>query len=202
MYTVPNLLKEIKARLQPIAGECSLNEAEIILEHAMHCSRSDLYVMAGRVISEDQRHEIDAVVKRRLTHEPLPYILGAVHFHSKEFIVSNAVLIPRPDTEVLVEKVLEMEPEGPCSFLDVGIGSGAIAESLASRRRLWNGIGLDISEMALKIARTNCSVQIGLVCGDLFSTLKKERHFDFIVSNPPYISETEMAELDQSGKGL
>jgi release factor glutamine methyltransferase len=202
MYTVPNLLKEIKARLQPIAGECSLNEAEIILEHAMHCSRSDLYVMAGRVISEDQRHEIDAVVKRRLTHEPLPYILGAVHFHSKEFIVSNAVLIPRPDTEVLVEKVLEMEPEGPCSFLDVGIGSGAIAESLASRRRLWNGIGLDISEMALKIARTNCSVQIGLVCGDLFSTLKKERHFDFIVSNPPYISETEMAELDQSVKGF
>jgi release factor glutamine methyltransferase len=202
MYTVPNLLKEIKARLQPIAGECSLNEAEIILEHAMHCSRSDLYVIAGRVISDDQHHEIDAVVKRRLTHEPLPYILGAVHFHSKEFIVSNAVLIPRPDTEVLVEKVLEMEPEGPCSFLDVGIGSGAIAESLADRRPRWVAVGIDISEQALKIARTNCRDKIGLLCGNLYSAFIRGPLFDFIVSNPPYISEKEMAELDPSVKGF
>jgi release factor glutamine methyltransferase len=200
MYAVPNLLKEIKARLQPIAGECALNEAEIILEHALQCSRSHLYVNADLVISKERQQVIETAIKRRLTHEPLPYILGSAFFHSKEFFISNDVLIPRPDTEVLVEKILEIESEGPLFFLDVGIGSGAIAESLASRRRLWNGVGLDISEMALKIARINCSVQIGLVCGDLFSTLKKERHFDFIVSNPPYISETEMAKLDQSVK--
>jgi release factor glutamine methyltransferase len=138
------------------------------------------------------------VISRRLTREPLPYILGSAFFHSKEFLVSNAVLIPRPDTEVLVEEVLEIEPEGPLFFLDVGTGSGAISESLARQRPQWKGVGLDISVMALKIARTNCSVQIGLVCGDLFSALKTGRHFDFIVCNPPYISEKEMAELDPS----
>ncbi|MGB7566282.1 MAG: peptide chain release factor N(5)-glutamine methyltransferase [Chitinivibrionales bacterium] len=198
MNTLPNLLKEVKTRIQPIAGECALNEAEIILQHVLHCSRSELYVKTGRRIPREQRNTIKAAIKRRLTDEPLPYILGRAYFHSKEFLVSNAVLIPRPDTEILVEKVLEIEPEDTRSFLDVGTGSGAIAEILVSHRPRWKSVGLDISEQALKIAKVNCSAKIGLLCGDLFSALKTAPYFDFIVSNPPYISEKEMTELDQS----
>jgi release factor glutamine methyltransferase len=166
----------------------------------LQCSRSELYIKADHVISGERHNKIETAIKRRLAHEPLPYILGFAFFHSKEFLVSNAVLIPRPDTEVLVEKVLEIEPEGPCSFLDVGTGSGAIAECLAGRRPQWKAVGLDISEQALKIAKINCGKKIGLVCGDLFSALKMTPHFDFIVSNPPYISGKEMAELDASVK--
>jgi len=198
MNTIPNLLKEIEARIGPIAGECALNEAEIILQHVLHCSRSELYVKTARLISGEQRNKIEAAIKRRLTDEPLPYILGRAYFHSKEFLVSNAVLIPRPDTEILVEKVLEIEPEDTRSFLDVGTGSGAIAEILATHRPQWNAVGIDISEQALKIAKTNCSAKIGLACSDLFSALKTAKYFDFIVINPPYISEKEMAELAPS----
>jgi protein-(glutamine-N5) methyltransferase, release factor-specific len=198
MNTLPNLLKEVKARIQPIAGECALNEAEIILEHVLKFSRGDLYANACQDLSEQQQKHIETIIERRLTREPLPYILGSAYFHSKEFLVSNAVLIPRPDTEILVEKILEIEHEGLCSFLDVGIGSGAIAESLACKRPLWKALGLDISEQALKIAKVNCGVKTGLFCGDLFSALKTASYFDFIVSNPPYISEKEMAELDAS----
>jgi release factor glutamine methyltransferase len=195
---VCKLLEEIQARIEPVAAECALNEAETILEHVLHCSRSDLYVKADRIISEERKNKIEAVINRRLTHEPLPYILGMAYFHSKEFIVSNAVLIPRPDTEILVEKVLELEPEGPRFFIDVGIGSGAIAESLASHRPRWKALGIDISDQTLKIARANCGIKISLLRGDLFSALKETRRFDFIVSNPPYISGKELAELDPS----
>ena len=188
------------ARIEPVSGECAQSEAETIIEHVFQCTRNDLFSNGLPAISDKQIARIDTIVNRLLTNEPLPYILGSAFFHSKEFKVSSDVLIPRPDTETLVEKVLEFEQNDVCRFIDVGTGSGAIAESVRIQRPYWKAIGIDISESALKIAKINCGHAVRLVCSDMFSSIKTGNYFDFIVSNPPYISEIEMKELDASVK--
>jgi release factor glutamine methyltransferase len=125
-------------------------------------------------------------------------VLGSAYFHSKEFIVTKDVLIPRPDTEVLVETVLKLEKAQHCFFADIGIGSGAIAASIALQRPSWTALGVDISFPALKIAKKNCPEHVFLCAADVFSAFKPQAVFDFIVSNPPYIAESEKQNLDSS----
>lgn len=200
MNTFRSLLASIRSRIESVSGECAQSEAETIIEHVFHCTRNDLFSNCLPAISNKQIARIDTIVNRLLANEPLPYILGSAYFHSKEFKVSPDVLIPRPDTETLVEKVLEFERNDVCRFIDVGIGSGAIAESLSMHRPRWKGVGIDICEPALKIAENNCGPAIRLVCSDMFSAIKAGPYFDFIVSNPPYISEIEMKKLEASVK--
>jgi release factor glutamine methyltransferase len=188
----------LKNQLSLVSGESALFEAELILQHVLNCSRSELYIQHNNLISKALQLEFDKILERRKHHEPLPYILGKAYFHSKEFIVNKDVLIPRPDTEILVETILETEKKRNCLFLEIGIGSGAISAILLQERPDWQCIGTDISLSALRVAKQTCPDNVSLVCCDLFASIKPKKHFDFIVSNPPYISASEMAGLETS----
>jgi release factor glutamine methyltransferase len=202
MGSAMKYLELLKNSLAPVAQESALAEAETILKHVLACTRSDLYLASHSTLDREKTSCIDAIVKRRLTGEPLPYVLGKAHFYSLELTVNPDVLIPRPETEVLVEIILKNEQEPHCKFIDVGIGSGAIAAALCDNRISWQGLGIDISCKALSTARKNCGVNASLICCDMLSSFKhigaSSQGFDFIASNPPYIAENEFADLDKS----
>jgi release factor glutamine methyltransferase len=152
----------------------------------------------------------------------LQYIFGKAYFYDREFFVNSDVLIPRPDTETLVETVLNNEKGDTAYFADIGTGSGIIPAILAAHRAGWAAVAVDISYEALRTAARNVSsdpatgrssahvrtsatdrlssapTNIILICCDMLSAVKPQNQFDFIVSNPPYISSPEMKTLDES----
>jgi release factor glutamine methyltransferase len=201
MESITKTLQTLRTTLSPVAQEIALYESEQILQHILKCSRSDLYLKTSQLINEKENIRIRAIVTRRLSGEPLAYILGSVFFYSMEISVNRDVLIPRPETEILVDTVLKNESSAQCSFIDLGTGSGAIAAVLCKERSKWCGTGTDISIAALTTARKNChSNKVKLLCCDMFSSIiisdPQQNGFDFIVSNPPYISQDEMQQLD------
>jgi release factor glutamine methyltransferase len=222
--TFSALLRSTRDALLPIADELSLSEAERILQHVLRCQRSDLYLSPTRLVDGQQRARVDTFIKRRLTGEPLQYVLGIAHFYSLSLVVGPDVLIPRPETEILVETVLAHEKANHERYLDFGVGSGAICAALALNRPRWHGVGLDVSPAALRIARINCPpLKVKLLCCNALSAIRtlsvaggiarsySEQSFgavagnaaacfDFIVSNPPYVSDGEMLQLDDSVK--
>ncbi|MBN1761017.1 MAG: peptide chain release factor N(5)-glutamine methyltransferase [Chitinispirillaceae bacterium] len=194
-----DIVRRTAARLHDTYGELKVPYAERLLEHVLQCTRSELYLRRKHLPDEDRLREIDRIVERCRAREPLDYILGTSFFYTREFEVSPAVLLPRPDTEVLVEQVLAGEEEEQLLFADIGTGSGIIVAVLTEERIRWRGVGIDCSEAALKVARRNVrSERVGLLCADIFSALKKGLLFDFIVSNPPYIPTITMKTLDRS----
>lgn len=197
--TITDFLANIRTRLLPVSGDFALPEAERILGFLLNCSRSELY-LDRRVdsLSPGLLQKIEAVIARRLTDEPLAYILGSVFFYHREFIVSPDVLIPRPDTEILVEVVLKHETADQRTLIDIGTGSGCIAATLAEHKPRWRATAIDRSFNALTVARKNCNSKVFLTCADLVSALKNQPVFDFIVSNPPYITAGGLAELPAS----
>ena len=201
MEPIQKTLETLRKSLAPVSQECALYESEQILQHVLKCSRSDLYLKASQFISEEENIRIRAIVEKRLSGEPLAYILRSVFFYSMEISVNRDVLIPRPETEILVDTVFKNESSEHCSFIDLGTGSGAILAVLCKERPLWRGIGIDNSLAALKTARQNCpSRKSTFLCCDMFSPTKisepQKNGFDFIVSNPPYVSEDEIRQLD------
>jgi release factor glutamine methyltransferase len=203
MESIIKILETLQTSLSPVSQECALYESEQILQHLLKCSRSDLYLKGSRPFSEEENSRIRAIVERRLSGEPLAYILGSVFFYSMEISVNRGVLIPRPETEILVDTVLKNERSEHCSFIDLGTGSGAILAVVCRDRPLWHGIGMDNSLAALETAQQNCSSgKSAFLCCDIFSPIKifetKNNGFDFIVSNPPYVSDSEMRQLDPS----
>ena len=197
---IPECLQFVKNQLTPLSGDLALSEAEQIMEEVLKCSRSDLYLSFNALLFKNQQQEIESIVERRKRREPLPYIFNKAYFHSRSFYIDNSVLIPRPETEVLVETILASEKKPYCLFLDLGIGSGAISSILAMEKPLWQGIGSDLSGAALRIAKRNCGGNVLMLNADAFSAFKLVSRFDFIMSNPPYISAAEMDGLDPSVK--
>jgi release factor glutamine methyltransferase len=200
MSPLKTILINLEESLKPVSGSCSLHEAEIIMQHLLHCSRSQLYsTLAFSEIDDEKRSAIDGIIKRRRTDEPLAYILGTKYFFSKEIFVDRNVLIPRPETEVLVEVVLKNETADFCVFADIGTGSGAIAAVLLAERSSWIAVATDLSRAALRVARRNTPERIRFVCCDMLTAFgTRGARFDFIVCNPPYISAAEMQALDNS----
>jgi release factor glutamine methyltransferase len=139
-------------------------------------------------------------LRRRKAGEPLQYILGDVEFYGLRLVVGPGVLIPRPETEQLVELVLRATAAKPLRVCDLCTGSGAIALALAKERPDWSIAAVDISPDALEYARRNLDMHglsnVTLLQGDLMDVFQEEERFDVIVSNPPYVSEGEYAELD------
>ena len=194
--TVHDALRYIQSLLQPVIGEYAVPQSEEILETLLKCTRTELYLKSKDHIDQSYINQIDAIIARRLQGEPLQYILGQVYFYSREFIVTPDVLIPRPDTEILVEQVLLHEENRTGSFADIGTGSGIIACILTEENPGWNALAIDLSYRSLLVARQNIRSQVRLLCADLLNSLKPNHRFNFIVSNPPYISDTEMNALD------
>jgi len=172
-------------------------ENRILLCHALTLSRVGLITQSERTLTEEEATRLAALVQRRLDGEPIAYIVGEREFFGLPFKVSPAVLIPRPDTELIVELALERLPRHG-RLLDMGTGSGAIAVACAHSRRDAAVSALDLSEDALEIARANAAangVEVRFLRSDWFGALQEER-FALIASNPPYIDAND-AHLSQ-----
>jgi len=178
-------------------------DAELLLAKVLGCERIDLYVRFDEVVGERQRAEFRGLVRQRGERRPTKQILGSCEFMSHEFIVTPDVLIPRPDTETLVECVLAELDAGPRLVCDIGTGSGNIAVSIALARPDATVYAADNSDAALKVAAQNAgqhgvSDRITFCSGDLLGPLAAfgiEGAADCVVSNPPYVSESEFADL-------
>lgn len=175
----------------------ALREAEALVLSCLGLPRSTLYTDPDRVLSSTERTHVEEWLARRCRGEPLGYLIGEREFWSLNFEVSPAVLVPRPETELLVERALcigdALERAGNAlpRILDLGTGSGAIAIALAHERPGWRVTAIERSSEALIVARRNASrhaaSNLELLQGDWFGPIV-DRHFDIVVSNPPYVS--------------
>jgi release factor glutamine methyltransferase len=182
------------------------------LAHSLNLSREELYVCLHRELKEGHKEALERLVQRRISGEPLQYILGHQEFWSINFKVDPRVLIPRPETELLVEQCLlilsEKAFEQNPSVLEIGTGSGAIAIALAKAVKNILLIATDISRDALALAKENAKSggvqdRIEFVNGDLFGPLRPSEEkgpFDLIVSNPPYIVRRKICTLAKEVK--
>jgi release factor glutamine methyltransferase len=180
-------------------------EAELLLAHVLGMKRLDLYLQFDRPVTEVELEAFRSAVRRRLRREPLQYILGEASFRGVTLHVDRRVLIPRPETEVLAGAVLEWaasqaSSEEPRTVLDVGTGSGALAIALVAEGGFAAAVATDVSPGALEVAAQNAqragvTDRIALRCGDLWVPLAPGERFDAIVSNPPYVAESERAQL-------
>ncbi len=164
-------------------------ENRILLCHATGLTRVQLITRADQPLGADQAARLDALVQRRLAGEPIAYIVGRREFFGLDFEVSPAVLIPRPDTELIVELAIERLP-AQGRLLDMGTGSGAIAVSIAHSRPDAQVAALDVSEAALAVAQRNAAhngARVRFLRSDWFGALDAGERFELIASNPPYI---------------
>ncbi len=177
---------------------------EWLLSHVLGIKRLQLYLQYDRPLTSAELDELREMVKRRSKHEPLQYITGSTAFYNAEIMVNPSVLIPRPETEELVELVLKDHPMDSLRLLDIGTGSACIPIACKLERPNWNVTGVDLSTEALKTARMNASlnkVELTLVQGDLHDpNLLHQNTFDIIISNPPYIHHEEANEMDSQVK--
>lgn len=175
-----------------------MNESELVLTHILDCDRASLYLNKDTRLDTLASGRLASILRRRISGEPVQYILGETEFMGLRFRVDKRVLIPRPETEILVEKAQEMlDASGKgARVLDLGTGSGCIAVSLAANIPFAEVWAVDVSADALQAARENAALNhvfIKFVAADLFASpeLKNER-FDLIVSNPPYIPDADL----------
>jgi len=183
-----------------LCGDESRREAEILLGHALGRDRAWLYAHGDDVLEADAAIRFHALLSRRAAGEPLAYLVGRREFWSLDLAVTPDVLIPRPETELLVEIALRHIPQGrEVDIADLGTGSGAIALAIASGRPRARVLASDKSEAALDVARGNARRlridNVECVAGDWCAALG-DRRFALIVSNPPYIAEGD-AHLDR-----
>jgi release factor glutamine methyltransferase len=177
--------------------------AELLLAHILKCKRMDLYLKFDQPLSEQEIVEYRELIKRRGLREPLQYITGTTEFYGSEFKVSPAVLIPRQETELLVEEVIKYSKDkNELKILDIGTGSGNIAITLVQNIQNATLHSIDISPKAIEIAKSNAE-SLGVNGRLLLSnisiekfTVTNDQKYDIIVSNPPYVSIEEFANLE------
>ncbi|MDP9174055.1 MAG: peptide chain release factor N(5)-glutamine methyltransferase [Planctomycetota bacterium] len=211
-WTVQRLLEWTTPFFDRKGIESSRLSAELLLAHVLGVPRIKLYTDYQRAVGAQPLTAYRELVRRAAVQEPVAYLTGKAHFFNLEFIVSRDVLIPRPDTETLVENViqllrLETGLESP-RILDLCTGSGCIAASIAQNVKTSNVIATDISPAAVAIARQNVEKlglagRVSVLEGDLFNALESmvdRQPFHLIVSNPPYIATGQIAGLDRSVK--
>jgi release factor glutamine methyltransferase len=199
--TVISCLARITEFLTPHCPDTPRLDAEVLLTHVLQTERTGLYLSPYRLVSEREKALLDELLSRRIQGEPVSYIIGRKEFWSLRFKVTQAVMIPRPQTETLVETALQIfPPESAPYILELGTGSGAIAVALAAELPGASILATDISSQALLVARENASAHgvtsIRFLQGDLYEPLLgKRKVFDLIISNPPYIPSDEIPRL-------
>ena len=200
-WTVSRILDWTTQHLKKSGCETPRLDAELLLAHARGCARIQLYVQFQEVVTDAQRGVMRDLVKRRAAAEPVAYLIGHREFFSLDFEVTHDTLIPRPDTETLVLELISLARKQPAPrILDLGTGSGCIAIAAAVNVPAAQVTAVDISPATLEVARRNArrhkvDARVEFVVGDLFAGLTPGRTFDWIVSNPPYIPQAELATL-------
>ena len=182
-------------------------DVELLLKRALGDVDS-MYIRMylDKELSEDQEKYFLEMMKDRLNQRPIAYILGNREFMGLDFFVKEGVLIPRPDTETLVEEIINIcNNKTGLNILDIGTGSGAITVSLAKYLDKSHIVSVDISDIALEIASKNAvsnkvDERIDFIKSDVFSNVSRENKFDIIVSNPPYIKKSDISGLDRQVK--
>lgn len=199
--TVREELIEIRGRLDGIYDRRE-REAVILLifNYVKDWSRVDLIVNEGKELSDFTKRKIDEVVDRLILGEPIQYITGTARFYGLDFKVGPGVLIPRPETEELVDWIVdESNGRQDLSVLDIGTGSGCIAVSLARSLAFSDVTALDFSDDALKYARENADLlkaRLNFIKADMYVWLPETGSFDIVVSNPPYILPDEATDME------
>lgn len=207
-WTIQKLLNWITDFFTTKGVDSPRLSAELLLSHVLGLSRIELYTLFDRVVGPAQLEKLRELVKRCGNQEPLAYLIGRCEFYSLTFKITRDCLIPRPETELLVERAVEFlrKRTGKQQVLDLCTGSGCIAAAIAKNVKDAAIVATDICDKALSIASENITVlklteKIKLLCGDLFDPiiagLDSER-FDVVVSNPPYISDAEFSKLDKN----
>ncbi len=179
---------------------------ELLLAHVLKLKRIQLYTNFDRPLSAEELASFKALLQRRLHHEPLQYIIGSTEFMGYEFLVDRRVLIPRPETELLVEQAVQYVAENfshqPIRIIDIGTGSGCIAVSLAKMIENVSVVAFDKSAEAVEVARMNAKTneveqKVEFTVRDVFTVSSEDffSKFHLIVSNPPYISTSEFESL-------
>lgn len=181
---------------------------EWLLAHVLDCKRLDLYLAFDRPLTKDELATLKPMLLRRAKHEPVQYITGNTNFFGLDIFVNPAVLIPRPETEQLVELILSDHINSDnLRILDIGTGSGCISIAIKSKCPFWDVFAIDISEDAIKTAQLNATqhnLNIDFIQTDIFSpqTPTITQPLDIIVSNPPYIEQCERVDIDAEVKNF
>ncbi len=207
-WTVGRLLEWTADYLKQRDADSPRLDAEVLLAEALGCERIELYTAFADVVDEVPRGTFRELVKRRAEGAPVAHLVGRREFYSLSFQVTPDVLIPRPETEFLVVTLLDLAAErkkaadgsAPIRICDVGTGSGIIAIAAAVHLPEARLLAVDVCPKALDVARGNArrhgvDDRIEFIQSDLFEAVPADRLFDFVVSNPPYISRAEMDEL-------
>jgi release factor glutamine methyltransferase len=200
-WTVARLLDWTARHLAGKGVESARLEAELLLAHALACSRTSLYTGYDAVPSEEQRGRFRDLVQQRLKGRPVAHLRGRKEFFSLEFEVGPDVLVPRPDSEWIVTECLTLAKSMAApTILDVGTGSGCLAIAVAAKHKTAALTAIDVSARAVAVARRNAerhhlAGRIRFLHGDLFAPLQAGECFDFILSNPPYIPRSQLATL-------
>ncbi|WP_139491247.1 peptide chain release factor N(5)-glutamine methyltransferase [Brevibacillus dissolubilis] len=182
-------------------------EAELMIRHVLQMSRASFMASLPDPISVEAMQEVESLCRRRAKHEPIQYMIGEQNFYGRDFLVAPGVLIPRPETELLVEQIMlfasRIWNQGETlDLVDIGTGSGAISLTLACEQPSWKVSTVDLSPDAIAIARQNAARlavenRVRFLQGDLVQPLiDLGEHVDILVSNPPYIPSRDVDELD------
>jgi len=203
-WTIIKILSWTESYFQKQSIDSPRLTAEILLSHCLGIKRLDLYLQFDRPLHQDELTLFKELIKRRIQKEPVAYITGEKGFFDSDFKVDSGVLIPRPDTETLVEQVLkvlsaEKDSCGAKSILELGTGSGAIIISLAKEYSEHSYYATDVSCAAIKVAKKNACRIVGdkicFVLSSWFSSIVEKPVFDMIISNPPYIPSKDIKSL-------
>jgi release factor glutamine methyltransferase len=199
VITLAEVLRRSTGYLEQHGSPTPRLDAELLLAHGLGLSRIELYTQFERPLDEDELAACRELVRRRGLREPVAYVIGSWGFRGLDLAVDARVLVPRPETELLVDRCLELlEGVERPRVVDVGTGSGAIALSLKSERPDAEVVACDISQDALDVAAANAErlgLDVELHLSDLLAQVPGD-DFRLVVSNPPYVSEREMADLE------
>jgi len=203
-WTIIKLLSWTESYFQSHSIDSPRLTGELLLAYSLDIKRLDLYLQHDRPLNKNELSHFKALIKKRAENQPVAYITGEKGFYESDFRVTKDVLIPRPDTETIVEQALKIlnvnKKNRPWNILELGTGSGAIIISLAKEKPYNYYFASDFSIAALEIAKKNAEKiinnKINFFCTDWFSSIKESMQFDLIISNPPYIPSSDIAKLE------
>lgn len=206
--TLHDIIGESASILDEKGVDSPLLSAQLLACHALSLNRVGLFTNRRRELSADQLEAVRELVRRRATGEPAAYIVGMREFYGLEFSVCPGILIPRPETEHIVEKVQDLfDPSDALRFADLGTGSGILAVTVAYMFPKAEGVALDLSPVAVECASENAvrhgvDARLDIRPGDMGQPFAEPDSLDLVLSNPPYVTEEEYSQLDREVAGF